>query len=433
MSKRRPVSQDADAGELTPAALQDAAAAVQEAAAVVQEAAANLADAARSWPEVERRRRPRVTDETDPRGWPEVDRRRKLRLPALHRDDGHVDWKHVALYAAVLLVVIVVGALALWAFIEKQSLVIEPAPLPKVTLVTSDPNSPFTAAWVKLLGEAEMQPTLVPVEQAQQLQGVVVICGMWHIPPQLQSALAAFVSRGGAVVVLGPPPAEPVGTLQLSATGGVSDTAIRLSEGVSPILARLNPGYEVAVQPSRVAFLNETPRMTIDARWRTNARAVAMHMEHNGSRVLWLGFDPAALPPQTDRQLMLMLRTAFRWVAGQPVSEGAVGSAAEAKTLTPDARRDAREARFAFSIDRLGNRGAFGIRMTNRGPKRIDNPTVKVWLPPGVTEVALGGDFLMKRGATLIGEPEEGACLISLRTLAPNEDREMKLKIVSRR
>jgi hypothetical protein len=433
----------------TSAAIHDAAAAVQEAAVVVQEAANLVADAARTWPDVDRRVRPRVGSDDprawpdverrtrprvpaeDTRTWPQVDRRRGLRLPAFTRHEAHVGWKHLAFYAPILLLVFAVGAFALWSFFEKQSLVIQPSPLPKVTLLTGDPSEPATASWVKLLSAAEMQPTLVPLEKAESLRGVVVLCNLWHIPPGLASALAAHVNRGGGVVILGAPPAEPIGPLHLTATGGDSDDTIKLSEAVSPVLARLNPGYEVPVRRSHVAFLSETPRMTVDARWGGNARAVVMHMEERGARVLWFGFDPAALPPEPDRQLTLMLRTSFRWVAGQPVSEGAAGSPAEAKTFTPEARREARAARFAWSVDPV-SKNAFRVLLTNRGAKPIDNPTVKVWLPPGTDEVSLGGDWLMRRNVTLACDPEEGACLVSLPTLERNAERQMKLK-VSRR
>jgi hypothetical protein len=203
-----------------------------------------------------------------------------------------------------------------------------------------------------------------------------------------------------------------------------------LSESVSPVLARLNPGYTIASARAPVAFLKESPRMTIDARWNGNSRAVVMHMEQAGTRYLWIGFDPDAVRAD-DRQLTLMLRTAFRWVAGQPVSDGAVGDADQAKTLTAGARRQAREERFAFSVDPIGNKRAFSIRMTNRGGRPIENPTVKIWLPPGVTQVALAGDLIMKRRASLTGVPEEGACLISLPSLTRNEERVMKIRIAS--
>ncbi|HEY8133768.1 MAG TPA: hypothetical protein VII12_17950 [Thermoanaerobaculia bacterium] len=387
--------------------VESAAAVVHEAAAVVQETAATVA-----WPRVERRSKPRL-------------------LRRLH--EARVEWKHIAIYVPIVLVVIIIGALAIWSFIEKQSVrSIKPAPLPRVTLITADPRSPLTAAWVRLLSDAEMQPTLVPLEKVEVLQGVVVLCDLPALPPGLAKDLDGFVRQGGAVAVIGQPPATPIGTVAMSADVGTSDKAIKFSEAVSPILARLGPGYQFWVKPAQVAFLKESPRMVIDARWSTNARAVIMHMEKDGTRYLWFGFDPDALTEE-DRQLMLLLRTAFRWVAGQPVSDGAVGPAQIAKTLTPDARKAAHAGGFVFSVDPLPNPKFFTVRMTNRGPAPLENPTVKVWLPPGVTEVALAGDFLMKRNVTLTGVPEEGACLLSRPRLTKGEDRLMKLKIVSSR
>lgn len=173
--------------------------------------------------------------------------------------------------------------------------------------------------------------------------------------------------------------------------------------------------------------------MVVDARWKANARAVIMHMENDGARTVWFGLDPEALQQAADPQLMLLLRTACRWVAGQPISDGAVGSEQIATLLTPEARRRAREGRFVFSVDRLQNQRTFSVRMTNRGTLPLENPTVKIWLPPGVTQVALAGDFIMKRNAVLSGVPEEGACIVSLSSLTRNEDRVMKLKIVGSR
>lgn len=392
---------------------ESAAAVAEEAAAVVQEAAAGVESAAeRSWPDVERRRKPRL-------------------LRRIH--EGKVEWKHIALYVPILLIAVAVGVVAIWSFITRQSLIIQPTPLPKVTLITGNPSSPFTAAWVRLLTTAEMQPTLVPLEKVEVLRGVVVLCDLPRLPSNLAHDLADFLRRGGAVAVLGTPPETPLGSLQLSADAGMSDNVMRDSEAVSPILSRLNPGHEFAVRPTRLAFLKETPRMNVDVRWKTNARAVVMHMEQEGARFLWIGFDPDTLYFPQDPQLLLMLRTAFRWVAGQPVSDGAVGSPQTAKTLTPEARRAAQAKHFVFSVDALSNPNAFSIRMTNRGKAPLENPTVKVWLPPGVTEVKLTGDPLNRRDASLTGVPEEGACLVSLPRLNANEDRAMKLKIVKRR
>ena len=61
--------------------------------------------------------------------------------------------------------------------------------------------------------------------------------------------------------------------------------------------------------------------------------------------------------------------------------------------------------------------------MLDRGAAPLENPTVKVWLPPGVRQVGLAGDLLMRHGATLTGIPDEGACLVALPSLARNSDR----------
>lgn len=346
------------------------------------------------------------------------------------RQEANVHWKHLAIYGVVMAAVILIGALAIWSFINKQSLVIVPETLPKVTVVTQNANSPLAAGWVSLLTKAELSATLVPLEKFDPIEGVIVFCEVPVIRPELASLLDKFIKRGGAVAFVGTPPATPIGDLILSSETGLSDGQMKLSEAVSPLLARLNPGYEVQSRRVPVALLKESPRMVVDARWKESARAVVMHMENKGARTIWLGLDPAGLAAEKDPQLLLLLRTAFRWVSGQPVSDGAIGPPQLANTLAPVARRRAREYKFAFSVDRLSNPNQFSIRMTNRGTLPLDNPTVKIWLPPGVRQVTLAGDYIMKRNASLTGVPEEGACLVTLSTLVRGEDRILKLKIV---
>jgi hypothetical protein len=330
---------------------------------------------------------------------PAIERRRWPRRSRHH--EGHVAWKHIAVYVPIVLLVIFLGGLALWSFIERQSLVVVPEPIPRVTLVTADPSSPLTAAWVRLLNAAAIETTVV---RAPDTDGLIVRCG-------------------SGIAILGTPP--PNGPVRLSADRGTSDDAFKLAETVSPILARLNPGSEMPVRPAPVAFLEETPQMHVDARWRTNARAAVMHMEVGGTRVLWIGFQPDAVP--SNQVVLLMLRTAFRWLGGQPISDGAAGDSVQAATMTPAARRLARNRRFTFSVERLRDRGKFAVRMENRGDLRITNPTVQLWLPPGVTRVALEGDWIMKRGATVTANRQDGACVISLPSLARNETRVLKL------
>ncbi len=346
--------------------------------------------------------------------------------------EAHVDWKHLAIYGAVVAIVVVIGVVAIWSFIQRQSLVLQAEPLPKITIVTADPNSRLAASWVRMLTSAEIAPTLVPLETFDPIEGVVVFCDIPDIPPRLAELLDQFVKSGGALAFAGKPPRTRIGSLRLIADGGLSDAAIRMGENASPVLARLNPGHQVAMRRVPVAFLKESPRMVVDARWANNARAAVVHVEDKGARYLWFGIDPDAVV-QDDVQLKVMLKTAFRWVSGQPVSDGAIGEEQVAKTLTMAARRDARNNDFAFSVDRSTKPDMFTVRLINRGGRRIANPTVKIWLPTGVTQVALGGDLIMRRNATLTGVPEEGACLITVPSLTRNEERVLKLMIKATR
>lgn len=316
------------------------------------------------------------------------------------RHHAHVSGGHLALYGVLAALVVAAGGLAIWSFVERQTLAVEAEPLPKVTVVAQDPHAPLAAAWVNLLTRAGAQATLVSVESCSAPAGVVLFCDVRSVPPAC--------ARGDALAFAGVP-----GALGLSAERGTSDTAMRWVEASSPLLARLMRGYQVQTRRATVALLQESPRMVIDARWRDNARAAVMHMEGGGKRVLWFGFDPDALVAAEDRQLILMLRTALRWVDGQPISDGGTGAA---------------ERGFAFSADRLSRRDELRVRMVDRSPKPIATPEVKIWLPPGATHVALAGDFLMRRGATLRTLPDESACVVSLQRLAPGEERTLKVR-----
>src|SRR5947207_7010940 len=127
------------------------------------------------------------------------------------RHEARVDWKHLAVYGLLVAAVGIVGTVAIWAFIDKQSLVIAPEPLPKITVVTADSHSPLAAAWVRELTKAELSATLVPLEMFDPIEGVVVFCGVPEIPPRLDQALVEFTRRGGAIAFAGAPPSTPIG------------------------------------------------------------------------------------------------------------------------------------------------------------------------------------------------------------------------------
>jgi hypothetical protein len=352
-----------------------------------------------------------------------------------HRHEALVDWKHLVIYGAIVAVVIVIGVVAIWSFLQRQSLLsIQSEPLPKVTVVTADPNSKLAAAWVKMLSGAGLAATLVPLETFDPIEGVVIFCDIPEIPPRLAVLLEEFVRRGGALAFAGTPPRTAIGDLRLMADSGMSDDAIRMSENASPALARLDPNDAIPMNPVPVAFLKESPRMVVDARWAGNSRAVAVHVENKGARYAWFGLDPAACVRDKEQQLIVMLKNTFRWVVGQPLSDAAIGDAQVARTLAMSARRDAQNIRFTWNAERSPtDPDVLMLELENESGARILNPTVKIWLPPGVTKVALGSDWIARRNVTLTGLPEEGACVITMPKLGRNEVRRLKLVIVERR
>src|SRR5690349_20576681 len=343
---------------------------------------------------------------------PAVERRRWPRRSRHH--EAHVHWKHIAVYVPIVLLVTLLGGLAIWSFIEKQSLVIIPEPPPRVTLVTADTRSPAAAAWVRLLNSAAIETTLVSADQAGSASGVIAVCDPSAAPAAL---------RGRAIAILGAPPPR----MGLRADAGASDATFKISENPSPILARLAPGTELPSRVGPVAFLKETPQMHVDARCSTNARAAIAHWEQNGTRVLWLGLAPDAVWPNPS--LLLLLRTGFRWLGGQPISDGAAGDAVQAATMAPASRRVARDEHFAFSVDPLRDRRSLAVRMINRGAQPIRNPTVLVWVPPGATRVTLGGDWIMQRGASVNPFQQDGAFVVGLPSLDHDEERVLKLTV----
>ena len=350
------------------------------------------------------------------------------------RHEHHVGWRILIFYGLVSVLVLGVGAVVLYTYWERQSLAqgIVPEPLPAVMVITGAAESKFVASWAGLMVKSDFAPTLVPIERVDALQGVLVITNIASLPEKVAGQIEAYVQDGRGVVIIGAPPRQSSPFLNLVSTdAGMSDTQIKMSEAASPLMARMNPGHEIRTRPVPAAFIDETPQMVVDARWKESSRAAVAHYSHGEGRVVWLGFDPAALHNQNDLQLNLLLRTAFRWAAGQPVSDGAVGGASAARTLTPEARLTARTKRFSFSVEKLRGEGLFSVRLTNRGKEKIENPTVKLWLPARVKNVKLAGSFILRRKATLIGVPQDGTVLVMLPVLNPNEDRTLKLRVTA--
>ena len=346
----------------------------------------------------------------------------------MKRQEHQVRWPILLFYGFVSLLVLLVAGVATRSFFERQSVArsVAAESLPPITIITRDTPSPRAAAWVDLLSRADFAPTLITAENFRPTNSVIAICDLDVIPPLLAKALDQHLRSGHGIALLG---AAPRGLpADITTTSTTSSGVIRFSDATSPILARVNPGHELGAKAGVVAAIEESPSMSVDARWSGDARPAIAHFQMTGGRLLFFGLDPAALYFAEDRQLALLLRTAFRWVAGQPVSEGAIGELAQAKAMAPAARMAARQQRMTFSVDRLEKAGQMSLRVVNRGSKPLSNPTVKIWLPARARSIALGGDWVARRGVTLTPIPEDQSVVIALAKLDPGEQKLLKLR-----
>lgn len=346
------------------------------------------------------------------------------------RHEHRRDWRSLSFYGIVCLLVLLAGGVILYSFFERQTLMstIAAEPLPEVTVVTSDAQSKLAASWVEILTRSDFAPTLVAAKDFKPTDGLIAICDLDQLTPALSDELGRHLREGGGIAVFGSLPAG-AGVGGLSAVKGLSSGAIRFGDAASPVLARVHPGHEVGARATEVALLEERPDMFIDARWSGDARAAIAHMEAGGGRLIWFGFDPAALHVASDRQLALLLRTSFRWAAGQPISEGAVGEPASAKALAPAARLESRRLGFSYSVDRLEKPSLFTLRVRNRGKERLPNPTVKIWLPPATRGVEFSGSFFARRNVSIAQAQGENAVTVTMPVLGRHEERIFKLKV----
>ncbi len=341
----------------------------------------------------------------------------------------------VAIYGAASVVVLAVGAIAIWGFLERQALrsTLAPEPLPPVTVVTSDPDSDLAASWVDLLTRAEFAPTLVPVERYTPAEGVLALAGVQVLTPALEEGIRRKIAEGGGIAVLGPPPSGSDRLLGLAVTPGEPSTLLRVAEAASPVLARIRPGHEIAFARHEPPFLEENPAMHVDARWDGSARAAIAHYRLQRARILFFGFDPDSLSNPRDVDLGLLLRTAFRWVASQPVSDAALGMPAASKTLSPASRIRALDSKMTWSFDRLEEPGAFVLRIRNGGDENLPNPSVKIWYPERIDGLELAGNWFSRRNLDITPIDDEHAAVVSLTGLRPHEDRFIRIEGVTAR
>lgn len=339
-------------------------------------------------------------------------------------------WRVVLFYGVTGSAVAIIAATVLYSWFARQMLAasIVAEPVPSVLLLADD-GSEQTAAWVRLLNDAKVPTKLVEPARIDAAPGVVAIGGLKGLAPALRAEFQRRLAAGQGVVLIGSVPREVTALVGFATEEAESGGLLEIGDQASPVLARVTPSHQAWFTPGRGPVAVETPKMQIDARWRQSARAAIAHLTTPaGGRVLWLGLDPAAMQRARDPQLELMLRTALRWVDGQPVSEGAAGELGGAQTITVGGRVEARRRNLAWSADRVADQHLLSITLRNRGDEAIPNAAIRVWLPPESGSPQLAGSWFSRRRVSMIHDGDERSVTLTLPALGPHEERLLALR-----
>src|SRR5688500_235352 len=115
------------------------------------------------------------------------------------RHEHRIPARAAAVYGLASILVLGIGVIAIWSFIERQRLrrSLAPDPLPAVTVLTADPESELAAAWVDLLGRAQFSPTLVAPERISPSPGTVLfLADLPTLTPALSDQTRQILGAG---------------------------------------------------------------------------------------------------------------------------------------------------------------------------------------------------------------------------------------------
>ena len=196
----------------------------------------------------------------------------------MSRHEHRRDWRPIVFYAAVSLLVLASAAFVLWTFFEKQTLQREivAEPLPKVAVIHDEEHARLAAAWVSVLTDAGFSATLVPQQSDTPTgESLPALCSSTPLPPRLRTFITARLASGDGLLVLGSSPPQLVAAVKTSVTK--SSGAIRIVNSPSPVVARVQPDYEIGASSVDVHTIEEAPAMSVDARWSNDSRAAIAH------------------------------------------------------------------------------------------------------------------------------------------------------------
>lgn len=336
--------------------------------------------------------------------------------------------RQVWIYGTLAFIVGVGATLIVVAFISRGAIRVAATttPLPKVVVVARE-GSGLADAWLAALAEAGLDAVAVTPERYQPAQDLLVLCSVEVDHPVLASEIRRRIDDGGGIILTGAVPPQASSLLRAEVSeGAISDPQLVVTERPSPLLARIRPGFRAAAAPTRHPVLEEHRAVSVDARWAAPARAAIAHWTVGRARVAWFGFRPSRDELEEVPMLAVLTRAALRWTVGQPVSDGAAGPTRDVATFSERARINAQDLGFGFSAEPAGD-DQIELLVVNRGEQALENPRVRLWLPPGWDRVALRTPIFTRKEARLTAAGSGGALDVHLPALAPLEERRYRI------
>lgn len=299
-------------------------------------------------------------------------------------------------------------------------------PLPKVVLV-ANPDDEVAAGWLTALVEAGTDVAAVDPANYEPGPHLLVLGSLRSVAPAIENEVRRRVRVGGGIMIVGTIPSELADLVEATTarrTG--TEQSFQIAEQPSPVLARVRPGFGATLPPLPVV-LEERPAMSVDARWESPPDAAVAHWTSGVARIVWYGAEISQQELKNIPMLAVMLRASVRWLAAQPVSDGASGDPRSVEAFADDARRHAQDQGLGVSADILDD-DEIEVTVLNRGENAIPNATVRIWLPPLYESVALDESLLDRKRPALHAVGRGGAVDLHFGEIAPGERRNCTLE-----
>lgn len=336
----------------------------------------------------------------------------------------------VLIYGTLAFVVGAAAALVLALFISRGAIrkPATAAPLPKAVVVA--PNGERTAeAWITALTAAELDATLVEPQNYVGGDHLLILGSLDGNHAAITSEVKRRIASGGGIVVIGQIPSAVADLLGVRARDeSVTQPQLQIGERSTPLLARVGPGLQLPADAAAHPILEESPEITVDARWAGPPSAAIAHWMRGAARVAWFGIAVDASSLERTPPIAVIVRAATRWAAGQPISDGAIRSRSEVSSFDAASRQEAQTRGLGYSADQIDT-DELDVLVVNRGAEAIRNAQVRIWLPAGARSAAIDPPLFFGSDATL-QDAGEGAYDLMVPSIRPGERLRYEIELI---